>query len=75
MDQKTLQQKLVAGESVYLLDDFEEAAVHLMYEETATKAFIKHKGHKEISISQSNETVCEIILSGNEITKTEYDEY
>ena len=46
MDQKTLQQKLVAGESVYLLDDFEEAAVHLMYEEDTTKAFIKHKGHK-----------------------------
>lgn len=46
-----------------------------MYEEDTTKAFIKHKGHKEISISQSNETVCEIILSGNEITKTEYDEY
>lgn len=66
---------LLAGESVYLLGDFEEAAVRLEYEDGVTKAFIKHKGHNEIGIPQSNEMVCEIILSGKEVTKSEYNEY
>ena len=39
---------LLAGKSVYILDDFEEAA---------------------------DKTVCEIILTGKEITKFEYEKY
>lgn len=75
MNQKTLQKRLLAGETVYILDDFEEAAVRLVYDDKKTESFIKHKGRNEIAIPQSNETVCEIILSGEEISKSEYDEY
>ena len=45
---------LLAGKSVYILDDFEEAAVRLIYENEVTKAYLKHKGRKEVSIPQSN---------------------
>lgn len=75
MNQKTLQEKLLAGKSVCVLDEFEEAAVRLVCDGGATKAYIKHKGRKEVGISQSNETVCEIILSGKEITESEYGKY
>lgn len=66
---------LLAGKSVYILDDFEEAAVRLIYEDEVTKAYLKHKGRKGVSIPQSNKTVCEIILAGKEITKFEYEKY
>lgn len=75
MTQKTLQKKLLAGKTVCVSDEFEEAAVRLVYEDGTTKAYIKHKGRKEMSISQSNETVCEIILSGKEIAESEYEKY
>lgn len=75
MNQKTLQKKLLVGKTVCISDEFEEAAVRLVYEDGATKAYIKHKGRKEVVIPQSNETVCEIILSGKEITEHEYDGY
>lgn len=75
MNQNTLQKKLLAGNSVCISDEFEEAAVRLIYEGGSTRAYIKHKGRKEVSISQSNETVCEIILSGKEISESEYEKY
>ena len=75
MNLKYLQKMLLAGKSVYILDDFEEAAVRLIYEDEVTKAYLKHKGRKEVSIPQSNKTVCEIILAGKEITKFEYEKY
>lgn len=75
MNQKTLQKKLLAGKTVCVLGKFEEAALRLVYEGGETKAYIKHKGRKELVIPQSNETVCEIILSGKEITEHEYDGY
>lgn len=76
MNQNTLQKKLQAGEEVYILDDFEESAIRLVLENGKTNTFIKHKGGRsEKEISQSNETVCEIILGGIEISKSEYDMY
>ena len=62
MNSNILQKKLQAGEEVYILDDFEESAIRLVLENGKTNAFIKHKGGRsEKEISQSNETVCEII--------------
>ena len=76
MNPNILQKKLQAGEEVYILDDFEESAIRLVLENGKTNAFIKHKGSRnEKEISQSNETVCEIILGGIEIPKSEYDMY
>lgn len=75
MNQNTLQKKLLAGKTVCISDEFGEVAVRLVYEDVATKSYIKHKGRKEVGIPQSNETVCEIILSGNEISESEYEKY
>lgn len=75
MNQKELYNRLQSGEMVYLLDDFKEAVIRLYFDNGQTKAFIKHHGHNEIEISQSNETVCDIILGGKKISKSEYEKY
>jgi hypothetical protein len=75
MNQKILQKKLQAGEIIYLLDDFEEAVVRLVCEDDKTKSFLKYRGRKEVELPQSNETVCNIILGGKEISKLEYENY
>ncbi|ASM66412.1 hypothetical protein [Bacteroides caccae] len=75
MNQQELYNKLQSGETVYLLDDFEEAVVRLYLDNGQTKSYIKHRGCNEIGIPQSNETVCDIILGGKEISKSEYDKY
>lgn len=75
MKPEELYNKLQSGIEVYLLDDFEEAAIRLYVDNGQTKSYIKHHGRNEIEIPQSNETVCDIILGGNEISKSEYDIY
>ena len=75
MNQKILQKRLQVGEIIYLLDDFEEVVVRLVYEDDRTKSFLKHRGRKEIELPQSNETICNVILGGKEISKYEYDSY
>lgn len=75
MNQKELYNKLQSGETVYLLDDFEGAVIRLHLDNGQTKSYIKHRGRNEIEIPQSNKTVCNIILGGKEISKSEYDRY
>lgn len=75
MDYNVLSEKLKADKIVYILDDFEEAVVRLVPTNDETKAYIKHLGRIETEISQSSEVVFNIVLSGNEITKSEYDRY
>ena len=62
MNLKYLQKMLLAGKSVYILDDFEEAAVRLIYEDEVTKAYLKHKGRKEVSIPQSTKLCAKSFL-------------
>ena len=62
MNPNILQKKLQAGEEVYILDDFEEAAVRLIYEDEVTKAYLKHKGRKEVSIPQSTKLCAKSFL-------------
>lgn len=75
MDYNTLSEKLKAGKVVFILDDFEEAAIRLVPVNGKTKAYIKHIGKTEIEIPQSSKIVFDIVLSGNEITKSVYDRY
>ena len=75
MNQKELYNKLQSGETVYLLDDFEEAVIRLYFDNGQTKSYIKHHGRNEIEITKSDDTVCDIILGGKEISKSEYDKY
>lgn len=73
MNYSVLSEKLKAGKIVFILDDFEEAAIRLVPVNGKTKAYIKHIGKTEIEIPQSSKVVFNIILSGDEITKFEYD--
>lgn len=75
MDYNVLSEKLKAGKIVYLLDDFEETAIRLVPVNGETKAYIKHFGRIEMEISQTSKVVFDIVLSGNEIEKHEYDRY
>lgn len=75
MNLKDLQSKLRLGEIIYLFDDFEEVALRLILENGVTKSFLKHKGRKEIELPQSSEIVCNVILGGIEISKSEYDNF
>ena len=75
MNSKELYNKLQSGSTIYLLDNFEEAVIRLYLDNGQTKSYIKHRGRNEIEIPQSNETVCNIILGGKEISKSEYDRY
>ena len=70
MNPKELYDKLQSGITVYLLDDFEEAVIRLHLDNGQTRSYIKHHGRNEVEIPQSNETVCNIILSGKEISKS-----
>lgn len=40
MNQKELYNKLQSGETVYLLDDFEEAVIRLYFDNGQTKSYI-----------------------------------
>lgn len=75
MDYNTLSEKLKAGKIVFILDDFEEAAIRLVPVNGETKAYIKHIWKTEIEIPQSSKIVFDIVLSGKEISKSEYDKY
>ena len=76
MDLSLLQTKLRNGEVVYLKDDFEEVVVRLVpYEAGPTKAFLKHKGLREVEVPQSYETLVDATLCGEEITNEEYEAY
>lgn len=75
MDYNILSEKLKAGKIVFILDDFEEAAIRLVPVNGKTKAYIKHIGKTEIEIPQSSKIVFDIVLSGKEISKSEYDKY
>lgn len=73
MKQEVLANKLNAGKAVYVYDDFEDAAVRLVCSTGETKTYLKHRNHNEVELPQSYETICEIILGGEEISKQEYD--
>ena len=60
---------------MYFVDYFEEAVIRLYFDNGQTKSYIKHHGRNEIEIPQSDDTVCDIILGGKEISKSEYDKY
>lgn len=73
MKPSILYERLESGKTVYVYDDFEDAAVRLVYSDGETQAYLKHRNHNEVKLPQSYETICEIILGGEEISKQEYD--
>lgn len=75
MNQRILFEKLNNGDMVYIKDDFEEACIRLSASDGHTTSFLKHRGRKEVEVSQSYEAVGNIILGGEEIGKEEYDKY
>ena len=64
------------GQSVYMFDDFIEAAIRITPPiEGESRAYIKHKGRTEVEVSPSYETVFDIELGGKFFTQKEYAKY
>ena len=64
------------GLTVYMFDDFIEAAIRITPPvEGKSRAYLKHKGRSEVEISPSYKTVFDIELGGKFFTQKEYDRY
>jgi hypothetical protein len=66
-------QKLQAGQTVYLLNDFYSTVIKCIPGTTHYKA--KRKGGDEYDIDRSTDLVCETLEDPVEITEQEYNEY
>lgn len=64
------------GQSVYMFDDFLEAAIRIMpTADGKSRAYLKHKGRTEVEVSPSYKTVFDIELGGTFFTQKEYAQY
>jgi len=77
MNSKDLVNKLQRGETIYLLDGFENAVFRLFFDKKkgVTRSFIKRRGRSEEEISQSSKIVNEAIMGGQIITEKEYGQF
>ena len=75
MNDKDLSMKLIAGNQVYIRDDYEQAVLRLVPTGHGELAYVKWKGHKEVQHHYSSKTVFEMKMNGEEITKEEYEKY
>ena len=66
-----INKKLLSGQPVYLIDDFEGLVVK--YDKG--QHWLKFKGEEPRPVSHSSKYVMEAYCAGKEITKNEYDEY
>ena len=66
--------RLFAGETVYLVNDFYQTAIKFFPGTTSYRA--KHKGDTEYGIDSGTDLVYETLTSeGREITEHEYEQY
>lgn len=65
-------ERLTNGETVYMKDDFYDAAIRLV---NGKESYLKHKGRNEIPVPHYNDTLCQIELGGEFISKDEYENY
>ena len=63
---------LAKGETVYLKDDFYDAAIRIA---GGTETYLKHKGRHEFHVPYSHDLLCQIELGGDFISKEEYENY
>lgn len=61
--------------AVYVKDSFYDVAIRAVMSDGVLKTFLKHKSSKEVEVPQDNETFCQVLLGGKEISKKEYDKY
>lgn len=73
MSHDALIDKISSGKPVFLKYDFENAVVR--FDPVSNNVYVKFKGEDEFLSQIGSTIVTEAILSFNEITKKEYDEY
>lgn len=61
-----------AGETMYIADDFYDAALRIVPEERLV-VYIKYRGQKEIKIDYKTEIVYQVEHGGEFISKDEYE--
>lgn len=74
MKAELISEKLQQNKSVYIKDDFEQMAIRIV-PEAETLVFAKFKGKKEYPINQAVKIVFDIQMNGEEISKSEYENY
>lgn len=67
--------KLNNQESVYIKDDFEEVVIRLIPNNEEVEVYAKFKGQSEYLIDRTAKLVLDVEMNGNEISKSEYEEY
>lgn len=75
MRQDMLVNALQKSESVYILDDYEEAVLRISPNSSLVKVYIKYRGCKETEISSNSEIASKIILAGTLINEDLYNQY
>lgn len=75
MNQDTLRTKLQNKQPVYIFDDYEDAVVRLIPSDNGIKVFLKRKNSIEKKMDSNDEIIADILLSGNEISESEYFEF
>lgn len=66
-------QKLKAGQTVYLVNEFYSTVIKCIPGTTHYKA--KHRGGQEYDVERGTDLVCEVFEDPVEITEHEYKEY
>lgn len=67
-----IQQNITKGIVTYIYEEFEEAVIKILPDETV---FIKRKGNREQKINSNSKTVFDIELGGDFVTEEFYENY
>lgn len=75
MNQNILRIKLQNQQPVYIFDSYEDAVVRLIPSDNGIKVFLKRKNSIEKVMDSTDNIIADILLSGDEISESEYFEF
>lgn len=71
-----IRHRLSIGDSVYLIDRFEDVVIRLSPDSKGSvKSFIKRRGRSEVPIERTSRVVFDAELEGESITEDEYNRF
>lgn len=75
MNQNTLRTKLQNKQPVYIFDDYEDAVVRVIPSDNDTIVYLKRRNSTEKKMNSDDDIIASILLSGNEVSESEYYEF
>lgn len=61
--------------TVYLKDDYEDIVLRMEIIDNSVHCFIKRRGRKEVEVDSKEKDILESKMSGDEISKEEYEKF